>query len=122
MIHSEGRGILLTALRSDVTLFIHGLQPFVYFHPGILKKKLKKKNEDKIFPKVEIYEYKHSWRFLKFFKKFMYSEIPNIRMFEAIKDFQTKSYYSFRSHIKNYIGDELNKSSESSNDYLKLIN
>ena len=106
--HAEGRGIILTALRSDVTLFMYGLEPFVYFHPDILEKERGPKGLGKLVPDVEVLQYSHSWRFLKFFKQFFFSNISNLRMFEPVEEFQTKSYYSFRSHVKKFIRSEEN--------------
>ena len=83
---------------------MYGLEPFVYFHPKIFEDINQSSNKiRKWFPDIEIYQYNHSWRFFKYFKKFLFSELKNVKMFQRVKEFQQKSYYSFRSHVKKII-------------------
>lgn len=107
MIHSEGRGIILSSMRSDITLFIYGLESFIYLHPHIytVLKKESTNKKPKILPEVEVLNYNHSWRFRNYFKYFLFEELTNIEIFQSKLNNANQSYDSFAQEADNMFKD-----------------
>ena len=83
LIHAEGLGIILKSLHSDVTLFLHGLDSFIYCHPSILLKNESMEVMDALIPKVEVYRYRHSWRASAFFRQYLLCHLKVQDLFQT---------------------------------------